>query len=343
MTEGFTFGPVPEKYAVDFALLLDNPRLLAETDPARQIYIATEILRGKEERVPFAAIASFFKVSKGTIHKHWQRCRQGPVRLPGRTPTIPAPLKREMFTDIAHEFDQGGRVGHAAILNCIYTKHQLLILPDTLRHCIRKAASVKTVRGVPADESRCLVTANQIREHFRQLSLELQDVPAHFVFNVDESGFQDFVDAREMPVIVPAAFFRDWVSIPAKRSEKRATMVTAVSSDGGSLRPLVIVQRETDEVDSIESGFTREKVLIVHRERGFIDRNLFGEWAGATFFPEVQRRRAEFDYAGPVVLIFDRCACHSSDWFLDEALALRVELHFLPPHSSDKTQPLDLG
>jgi hypothetical protein len=120
-------------------------------------------------------------------------------------------------------------------------------------------------------------------------------------------------------------------------------MVAAVSSDGGSLRPLVIVQRKTDEVDIIESGLTNNKVRIVHREGGFIGRNLFGEWAGATFFPEVQRRRAEFDYAGPVVLILDRCACHTSDWFLDEALALRVELHFLPPHSPDKTQPFDLG
>jgi hypothetical protein len=127
MTEGFTFGPDPEKYA------------------ARQIYLATEILRGKEERVPVAAIASFFKVSKGTIHQHWQRCRKGPVRLPGRKPTIPAPIKRQMFTHIAHEFDQGRPVGYEAILDWIYTKHQVLILPDTLRHCIRKAASMKTV------------------------------------------------------------------------------------------------------------------------------------------------------------------------------------------------------
>jgi hypothetical protein len=32
----------------------------------------------------FPAMASFFKVSKGPIHKHWQRCRQGRVRLPGQ-------------------------------------------------------------------------------------------------------------------------------------------------------------------------------------------------------------------------------------------------------------------
>jgi hypothetical protein len=106
-----------------------------------------------------------------------------------------------MFAEIAHEFDQGRPVGYEVILDWIYPNYQLVILPDTLRHYIHKAASVKTVRGVPADEPHCLVTANQIRQQFRQLSLQLQDVPGDFVFNVGESGFQDFVDAREMGLL----------------------------------------------------------------------------------------------------------------------------------------------
>jgi hypothetical protein len=106
-----------------------------------------------------------------------------------------------MFAEIAHEFDQGRPVGYEVILDWIYPKHQLVILPNTLRHSIHKAASVKTVRGVPADEPHCLVNANQIREHFRELSLQLHDVQVDFVFNVGESGFQDFVDARAMALL----------------------------------------------------------------------------------------------------------------------------------------------
>jgi hypothetical protein len=120
-------------------------------------------------------------------------------------------------------------------------------------------------------------------------------------------------------------------------------MVAAVSGDGGMLNPLVIVQRKTYETDIIETGFTPDKLDIVFRERGFIDRFLFDEWARTIFFPEIERRRLAFNYGGQAVLILDGCTCHNSDWFLDEALAMHVDLHFLPPHSSDRTQPLDLG
>jgi hypothetical protein len=59
----------------------------------------------------------------------------------------------------------------------------------------------------------------------------LQDVPGHFVFNADESGFWDLVDPCEKLVVVPAMFSSDLVSIRAKRLKNHATMV-AISSDG---------------------------------------------------------------------------------------------------------------
>jgi hypothetical protein len=46
---------------------------------------------------------------------------------------------------------------------------------------------------------------------------------------------------------------------------------------------------------------------------------------------------------GGAIVFIGGCTCHDSDWFLDEALARNVILHWLPPHSSDKTRPLDLG
>jgi hypothetical protein len=83
--------------------------------------------------------------------------------------------------------------------------------------------------------------------------------------------------------------------------------------------------------------------LIVRRERGFIDRQLFDLWAETVFFPEIGRQRLEYQYGGDAVLILDGCTSHESDWFPDEALVRHVTLHIMPPHSSDKTQALDLG
>jgi hypothetical protein len=93
---------------------------------------------------------------------------------------------------------------------------------------------------------------------------------------------------------------------------------------------MVIIQRKTYETDLFE-------------ERGFIDRALLQLWAMKLLFLEVERRRAYFSYAVGAVVIIDGCTCHDSDWFLDDALARSVGLHWLPSHSSDETQPLDLG
>jgi hypothetical protein len=82
-----------------------------------------------------------------------------------------------------------------------------------------------------------------IHDHFYRLQQEIENVPAALIFNADESGFQDFVDARELHVIVPAEFESDSVRIPSQRSEKRATMLAAVSVDGSALKPMVIIQK----------------------------------------------------------------------------------------------------
>jgi hypothetical protein len=106
---------------------------------------------------------------------------------------------------------------------------------------------------------------------------------------------------------------------------------------------MIIIQRKTYEIDLLESGFTPDKVLILHRERGFIDRMLFDHCAETVFFPEIERRRIEYHYDGHAVLILGGCTSHESDWCLDEPVTQELIVHVLPPHSSDNKQALDLG
>jgi hypothetical protein len=63
-------------------------------------------------------------------------------------------------------------------------------------------------------------------------------------------------------------------------------------------------------------------------------------------FPEIEKRRAQFEYGGDAVLIIDGCTCHDSDWLLDEASGTAFVLSFIWFPASFrpiKTQPLDLG
>jgi hypothetical protein len=94
---------------------------------------------------------------------------------------------------------------------------------------------------------------------------------------------------------------------------------------------------------AFESEFGPDKMLIVHQERGLIDRTLFDLWAETMLSPESQRRRIESQYEGKAIMFSDDCTSHESDGLLDEALMGNVTFHYLPPQSYNKTSALDLG
>ena len=55
---------------------------------------------------------------------------------------------------------------------------------------------------------RADATLDTITLHYQRLKnyLERAEIPPEFVFNVDESGFQEFVDAVTTPIVVPIEY-----------------------------------------------------------------------------------------------------------------------------------------
>jgi hypothetical protein len=116
------------------------------------------------------------------------------------------------------------------------------------------------------------VTIETIEEHFARLEKEIENGPAAFIFNADELGFQEFVGSREVQGIVPDAFEHDSVPFLSNRSEKRAAIFAEVSADRMCLKRFIIIQEKIDETDLFESSLKPQKMVIAHRERGFLNR-----------------------------------------------------------------------
>ena len=55
------------------------------------------------------------------------------------------------------------------------------------------------------------------------------------------------------------------------------------------------------------------------------------------------QQREELRYPGFAHIMLDGCRAHFEDELLDFLFKNGIELHVLPPHSSDQLQPLDLG
>jgi hypothetical protein len=151
-----------------------------------------------------------------------------------------------------------------------------IVLPtDTLRHIIRRIPGCKTVVGVPQEASRVMYNEHEIDEYYSRLGAMITGVPAAIVYNVNEVGFDSWVDASRIAVVVPAEDTGNKIAVPMSRGNSRSSMRSCMAIDGRHLKPYVVVPRKTLKVELYESGCPPESSRIVHQENGFVTPQLF--------------------------------------------------------------------
>jgi hypothetical protein len=227
----------------------------------------------------------------------------------------------------------------------LFIHSNISIADDTLCHIVHRLPGLKVIRGIPMETERVETDQQQIQAYFRMLEqiLNTDDIPAGMVVNLDESGHCEWVDAHEEKVVVPVDFPDAQFPMPVKRQSARSTLLGAIAASGASLKPLVIVHRETIETELYECGYTPDQATFATQENAFITGELFNQWTQEVLFPYFEATRAALGYNGRGILLLDGCTSHSGEWFLDEATWRGVEPIFFPPHSSDQVQPMDLG
>ena len=86
----------------------------------------------------------------------------------------------------------------------------------------------------------------EINDYFDHLESVLDgSIPAPFVINIDQSGFQEWADKRNLVVVVPAEVTQDEIKIPVARTTKHASILAGIAADGSTITPAVIVPRKT--------------------------------------------------------------------------------------------------
>jgi hypothetical protein len=167
-------------------------------------------------------------------------------------------------------------------------------------------------------------------------------VPREFIFNVDETGCDEFVDSKNVPVLVPTAHKGDHVDIPINRQSKRATLTACIAADGSALKPFVILPRETIDEDIYRAGYTPDKVVFYHHMHAFMTKKLFELWMTTVFIPDLQQRRERMNYRGRAILIMDQFSGHRYENLGAQCSDNNIFIKYLVPHTSHLCQPLDL-
>ena len=211
----------------------------------------------------------------------------------------------------------------------------------TMQTALHKS-ELKTDIAEPMEAERFYADQNKIDFFYSMIEsyFKTYDIPSHFVLNLDEEGHEDFADATKQTVVVSAESHGPYY-FPVKRTNNRTTFLACITGDGCYLKPLIVIKRKT-----IEARFCRlpiiDKIFFAQNDSGFITTEIFNDWIIQILVPYIQEKRKQMNYNGPAVLLLDGCSCHYTFELFKLCNENFIKIFFLPPHSSNQTQPLDL-
>ena len=216
------------------------------------------------------------------------------------------------------------------------------VTKNGLRIALKRRSIVRFVEATPIQACRLNLDDEEVKQFMEDTEELLRDVPASFVFNIDETGINEYQNAKKS-VVVHNRSVGNKTHYPVARDTKHTTVVACIAADGTAVQPLVIVTHRTVREALLRRCWTPDKVHFAHSERGFITHDLFMEWLRTTFIPNVEERRRRIGNAGQrAYLLMDNCSSHRSDDIVELCEENNVELIYFVPNSTHIFQPLDL-
>lgn len=327
--------------------IIETNRWSRATSEREQVIYTLQFCRDAGVNISQYELASFFGIERFTIQYH---IKQGIDEIDpsiclriGRPPILNEDEKRILIEHINYLYLNKYPATYQQIYEFCSDKFKKEIKLDTIRHIISNCNEVKVVTGIPMENDRALCDESKIDQYFSELEEALCfGIPPEFIVNIDETGFQEFVDSTNLQCIVPLMHNGSTVMLPRSRTTKRATLLAGICADGSTIKPLMVLIRDTIEQELLNNGYTPNVVMYGRSDTGFINSNLFIRWAKESFVPEMRERRMRYSYDGPILLLMDGFGIHDCDEFREILEAEEIYPLLFAPHSSDQTQFLDL-
>ena len=140
---------------------------------------------------------------------------------------------------------------------------------------MKRRKKARIIDASPIQESRLNIDDDKVQRFMADTEALLRDVPAHFVFNIDETGINDYAIAKKKQVLVHAEFPGERTQYPVERSAKSSTLVACIAADGSAVPPLLVVKHRTYRQALLLKGWAEEKVSLAFNESGFVNGDIF--------------------------------------------------------------------
>jgi hypothetical protein len=144
-------------------------------------------------------ISKLFHVDTKTLRDHCRKFQKnGNVLGNVGRPSI---LSDSQYADVIYFINESYMRGAPTLLKTIQAfieeKFHLLIITNTLHQILPGTGVVHPITGIPMDLHRVEVTPDDIIQFYAELETVLDGALAHFIWNMDEMGHQEFGDAKK--------------------------------------------------------------------------------------------------------------------------------------------------
>jgi hypothetical protein len=207
-------------------------------------------------------LALVFGLKHGESFRHQIEAHKKGVHEDGRPPILHKEAEDFISKIVLERYANQDSIGIYEILDLLIDRFALPMSIDTFRHYLFRHPLFKMANCVAIDSKRAKINYNQIKAWYNELENLIKHVPRNFIFNVDESGCDEYVDFQNVTVVVPKVHKDATVDIPVQRQCKRATLTACVAADGSSLLPFVILPRETVDEEIFRAGYTPDNVMF---------------------------------------------------------------------------------
>ena len=302
-----------------------------------------------EERFTHSQIASMFNISRQAAEEQVKKHKNG-VYDPHRPGLFNEKEINDLKTFLMSGFDSRQWATYSEISQFIEISFGRHIKRNSITVFLRKQFKNigRFIDATPIEDNRFAVNPAEIDSYYDNLRTLLVLIDYRFCFNIDETGEDEYVDTRDVKVFVPVDFALPKATIPVSRTKKRFTIEHCICTDGTYFPLYIIVPRKTFQKDFYKI-YSPDRIQLRTQPKGFMNLPIFQDYFFNHFLHHLDLKRKNLSYQGPALLIMDNLLCHKQAVGCPKQQSYiflapyNLHILFLVPHSSDQTQPLDLG
>lgn len=179
--------------------------------------------------------------------------------------------------------------------------------------------------------ARAELDPKQVETYFRNLKESLHDVPPENILNYDETNLSNEPGVKK-------CLFRRGVKYPERiinYSKGNISIMFSGTATGEMLPPYIIYKAQNLWGSWCEGGPPGTRYST--SKSGWMDTKNFTEWFLSVVVPWAKNK------TGKKVIIGDNLSSHLNEEVLEQCQHHNIGFVLLPPHSTDKCQPLDVA